>query len=85
MLTGPSPRLAIAASVYVTLSRRPGYHLPVGPILWLDSAWFLGIGAVPLVILLFPDGKPPSRRWPKRRSPTTSSSQHSWVGLPAIR
>jgi hypothetical protein len=55
--------LAIAASVYVTLSRRPGYHLPVGPILWLDSAWFLGIGAVPLVILLFPDGKPPSRRW----------------------
>jgi hypothetical protein len=55
--------LAIAASVYVTLSRRPGYHLPVGPILWLDSAWFLGIGAVPLVILLFPDGKPPSRPW----------------------
>jgi hypothetical protein len=55
--------LAIAASVYATLSRRPGYHLPVGPILWLDSAWFLGIGAVPLVIVLFPDGKPPSRRW----------------------
>ena len=52
--------LAIAGSVYATLARRPGYHLPVGPIVWLDSAWFLGIAAVPLVILLFPDGTPPS-------------------------
>jgi hypothetical protein len=55
--------LAIASSVYVTLSRRPGYHLPVGPLVWLDSAWFVGIAAIPLVILLFPDGRPPSRRW----------------------
>ena len=55
--------LAIASSVYVTLSRRPGYHLPVGPLVWLDSAWFVGIAAIPLVILLFPDGRPPARRW----------------------
>ena len=56
--------LAIASSVYVTLSRRPGYHLPVGPLVWLDSAWFVGIATVPLVILLFPDGRaPPTRRW----------------------
>jgi hypothetical protein len=55
--------LAVAGSVYVTLARRPGYHLPVGPIVWLDSAWFAGIAAIPLVILLFPDGTPPSRRW----------------------
>jgi hypothetical protein len=55
--------LAIAASLYVTLSRRPGYHLPLGSLVWLDSAWFVGIGVVPLVILLFPDGRPPSRRW----------------------
>jgi hypothetical protein len=55
--------LAIAGSVYVTLARRPGYHLPVGPLVWLDSVWFLGIGAVPLIILLFPDGTPPSPRW----------------------
>jgi len=55
--------LAVAGSLYLTLSRRPGYHLPTGPLLWLDSAWFVGIGAVPLVILLFPDGRPPSRRW----------------------
>jgi hypothetical protein len=55
--------LGIAGTVYVTLARRPGYHLPVGPLVWLNSAWFLGIGAVPLIILLFPDGKPPSPRW----------------------
>ena len=55
--------LAIAGSLYATLSRRPGYHLPVGPLVWLDSAWFVGISVVPLVILLFPDGRPPSRRW----------------------
>jgi hypothetical protein len=55
--------LAIASSVYETLARRPGYHLPVGPLVWLDSAWFVGIAAIPLVILLFPDGRPPTRRW----------------------
>jgi hypothetical protein len=55
--------LAIAGAVYVTLARRPGYHLPVGPLVWLDSAWFVGIAAVPLVILLFPDGRPPSPPW----------------------
>ena len=56
--------LAVASSVYATLTGRPGYrHLPVGPAIWLGSAWFLGIGAAMLVILLFPDGSPPSRRW----------------------
>ena len=55
--------LAVAGSLYLTLARRPGYRLPVGPLVWLDSAWFVGIAAIPLVILLFPDGKPPSARW----------------------
>jgi hypothetical protein len=55
--------LAIDSSVYETLARRPGYHLPVGPIVWLDTAWFLGIATLPLIILLFPDGAPPSPRW----------------------
>jgi hypothetical protein len=55
--------LAIDGSVYETLAHRPGYHLPVGPIVWLDTAWFLGIATLPLIILLFPDGAPPSPRW----------------------
>ena len=55
--------LAIAGSVYMTLASRPGYHLPVGPLVWLDSTWFVGVAVLPLVILLFPDGRPPSRRW----------------------
>ena len=33
--------LAIAGSLYVEVARRPGYHLPVGPLPWLDSAWLL--------------------------------------------
>ncbi len=55
--------LGIDVSVYTTLAHRPGYHLPVGPIVWLGTAWFLGIAVLPLVILLFPDGAPPSPRW----------------------
>ncbi len=55
--------LAIAGSVYMTLASRPGYHLPLGPLVWLDSTWFVGVAVLPLVILLFPDGRPPSRRW----------------------
>ena len=55
--------LAIAGAVYVTLARSPGYHLPVGPLVWLDAVWFAGLAAAPLVILLFPDGRPPSPRW----------------------
>jgi len=55
--------LGIDGSVYDTLAHRPGYRLPVGPIVWLDTAWFLGLSALPLIILLFPDGAPPSPRW----------------------
>jgi hypothetical protein len=47
----------------VTLAHQPGYHLPTGPLVWLDSVWFVGLAAAPLVILLFPDGRPPSPRW----------------------
>ena len=55
--------LAIAGGAYQTLAGRPGYHLPVGPLLWLNAPWFAGIAMIPLVILLFPDGRPPSSRW----------------------
>jgi len=64
LAAGDFQGLAIDASVYTTLARRPGYHLPVGPITWLlTPAWFVGIAALPLIILLFPDGTPPSGRW----------------------
>ena len=50
--------------MYATLARRPGYHLPTGLVVWLlNYSWFVGLSAIPLVILLFPDGAPPSRRW----------------------
>ncbi len=56
--------LSIGASLYNTLAQSPGYHLPVGPVVWLlGYSWFAGIAAVPLLILLFPDGAPPSPRW----------------------
>ena len=55
--------LAIAGSLYVQVARSPGYHLPVGPLPWLNSSWFVGISAVPLIILLFPDGMLPTPRW----------------------
>jgi len=56
--------LSIDASLYVTLAHSPGYHLPTGPVVWLlGYSWFVGICTALLVILLFPDGAPPSRRW----------------------
>jgi hypothetical protein len=64
LAAGDFQGLAIDAGAYTTLARRPGYHLPVGPITWLlTPAWFVGIAALPLIILLFPDGTPPSGRW----------------------
>jgi hypothetical protein len=64
LAAGDFQGLAIGVSIYTTLAHRPGYHLPVGPIMWLLSpAWFVGIAALPIIILLFPDGTPPSRRW----------------------
>jgi hypothetical protein len=64
LAAGDFQGLAIDAGVYTTLARRPGYHLPVGPITWLlTPAWFVGIATLPLIILLFPDGTPPSGRW----------------------
>lgn len=70
--------LAIASSVYVTLARRPGYHLSVGPLVWLDSAWFVGIAAIPLVILLFPDGSLPPGGGAGCCGPTSRWSAATW-------
>jgi hypothetical protein len=51
-------------TLYAELTYRPGYHLPFGVAgILLDASWFVGLGTLMLVILLFPDGAPPSPRW----------------------
>lgn len=65
MLAGPAlALLSIDGTLYAALTYRPGYHLPFGVVgILLDASWFVGNGALALVILLFPDGAPPSPRW----------------------
>jgi len=43
---------------------RLGHHLPLGPAaLLLDQSWLPALALFPLVIVLFPDGRPPPGRW----------------------
>jgi hypothetical protein len=65
MLAGPGLELlSVDGTLYAALTYRPGYHLPFGVVgILLDSSWFVGNGALALVILLFPDGALPSPRW----------------------
>jgi hypothetical protein len=65
MLAGPALELlSIDGTLYAELTYRPGYHLPFGVAgILLDASWFVGLGTLMLVILLFPDGAPPSPRW----------------------
>ena len=65
MLAGPAlALLSIDGTLYAALTYRPGYHLPFGVVgILLDASWFVGNGALALVILLFPDGALPSPRW----------------------
>jgi len=66
MLAGPGLELlTIDGTLYAALTYRPGYHhLPFGVVgILLDATWFVGLGALALVILLFPDGALPSPRW----------------------
>jgi hypothetical protein len=65
MLAGPGlSLLSIDGTVYAELTYRPGYHLPFGVVgILLDATWFIGTGALALVILLFPDGALPSPHW----------------------
>jgi hypothetical protein len=52
------------ASVYVLLAYRLGYRLPLGPVAAvLANAFVVLYVTLPLVVLLFPDGRLNSRRW----------------------
>jgi hypothetical protein len=56
--------LGPAAGAYAVLSYRLGHHLPLAvAAVFLALYWCLLIVTLPLVILLFPDGRLPSRRW----------------------
>jgi uncharacterized membrane protein YgdD (TMEM256/DUF423 family) len=49
---------------YTVLAYRPGGHLPLGPVaVLLALYWSPVLVTFPLVILLFPDGRLPSRGW----------------------
>jgi hypothetical protein len=66
LLIVPAGVLAsIDAGPYSVLVYRQGHHLPFGPAaLLLQSAYFMVLFvALPLVLLLFPDGTLPSSRW----------------------
>jgi hypothetical protein len=56
--------LTVAGGYYAVLVYRLGYRLPFGPVaLLLDVSWAAAFMLLPLAILLFPDGRLPSRRW----------------------
>lgn len=50
-------------SAYVYRLGHPGLPVLAGAALMLSQAFFAAIIAFPLVIILFPDGRPPSARW----------------------
>ena len=58
------PLLTAAANPYLWLVYRLGHRWPLGPLaLVLAESWVAVYVTLPLVILLFPDGTLPSRRW----------------------
>ena len=49
---------------YAYLGYRVGHHLPLGPVaVVLDQVWGPGLELLLVVVLLFPDGRLPSRFW----------------------
>ncbi|MDQ2815729.1 MAG: hypothetical protein M3Z75_28760 [Actinomycetota bacterium] len=56
--------LSYDAGLYAVYDYRMGHSLPFGPVaVLLYQAWLPTVASLPLVILLFPDGRLPSPRW----------------------
>ena len=56
--------LGLRPGAYAVLSYRLGHHLPLGVAAVFLALWWVPLIVMfPLVILLFPDGRLPSRRW----------------------
>jgi len=64
LVTGACLFLSTDGSDYALLAYRMGHHLPLGALaLALDQLWGTGLVLLFVVILLFPDGRLPSRLW----------------------
>jgi len=64
LVTGACLFLSTDGSDYALLTYRFGHHLPLGPSgLALGQLWGTGLVLLFVVILLFPDGRLPSRFW----------------------
>jgi hypothetical protein len=64
LVVGTGFMLYLESGLYLIISNRLGHRLPLAPVVlfWNQVSQPL-LGLLPLTILLFPDGKVPSRRW----------------------
>jgi hypothetical protein len=52
------------AGFYLVAKYRLGRHLPLGPVmLFLQPLWIAALAILPLIVLMFPEGRLPSSRW----------------------